>query len=123
LRAFLEADALMRESPHPRVELEIAAVRATRRPKPQELEAVLKRVDEAEARLRQSGMAGPGPSSGGVQGSLLGATPAAPAAPARPPYDARRAPPPSREASGAPPRDADAPPPRDLGGAAPRSGG
>ena len=32
LRAFLDADAEMRKSPHPRVELEIAAVRATRRP-------------------------------------------------------------------------------------------
>ena len=34
LRAFLDADEVMRESPHPRVELEIAAVRATRRPQP-----------------------------------------------------------------------------------------
>jgi DNA polymerase-3 subunit gamma/tau len=55
VRAFLEADALMRESPHPRVELEIAAVRATRRPVPQALEDVLRRVDEAEQRLRQPG--------------------------------------------------------------------
>jgi len=54
LRAFLDADAAMRESPHPRVELEIATVRATRRPVPHALEEVLKRVDEAEARLRQS---------------------------------------------------------------------
>jgi DNA polymerase-3 subunit gamma/tau len=44
VRALLEADALMRESPHPRVELEVAAVRATRRPVPQALEAVLGRV-------------------------------------------------------------------------------
>src|SRR5439155_1423499 len=46
LRAFLEADALMRESPHPRVELEIATVRSTRRPVPQALDDVLRRVDE-----------------------------------------------------------------------------
>jgi DNA polymerase-3 subunit gamma/tau len=59
LRAFLDADAAMRESPHPRVELEIAAVRATRRPVPHALEDVLKRVDEAEARLRQSAVAAP----------------------------------------------------------------
>ena len=52
-RAFLDADALMRESPHPRVELEIATVRATRRPVPQALDEILKRVDEAETRLRQ----------------------------------------------------------------------
>ena len=55
LRAFLDADAAMRESPHPRVELEIAAVRATRRPEPRALEDVLKRVEEAETRLRQGG--------------------------------------------------------------------
>jgi len=61
LRAFLDADAVMRESPHPRVELEIATVRATRRPQPRALEDVLKRVEEAEARLRQQGVAVPGP--------------------------------------------------------------
>ncbi|HET7342210.1 MAG TPA: DNA polymerase III subunit gamma/tau, partial [Methylomirabilota bacterium] len=58
LRAFLDADEAMRESPHPRVELEIAAVRATRRPQPRALEDVLKRVEEAESRLRQQA-AGP----------------------------------------------------------------
>jgi len=84
LRAFLEADALMRESPHPRVELEIATVRATRRPRPQELEAVLKRVDEAEARLRQQAAASP-PAAGPVQDSLL-----TPPAPARPSGETRR---------------------------------
>ena len=50
LRAFLDADALMRESPHPRIELELAAIRSTRRPVPQQLETVLRRVDEALAR-------------------------------------------------------------------------
>jgi DNA polymerase-3 subunit gamma/tau len=97
LRAFLEADALMRESPHPRVELEIAAVRATRRPKPQELEAVLKRVDEAEARLRQQALSSPAPA---VQASLL--APSAPP-PLRSGSDTRRptapAPPPSSSMS------------------------
>ena len=48
----------MRESPHPRVELEIATVRATRRPVPRALEEVLKRVEEAEARLRQQARRG-----------------------------------------------------------------
>jgi DNA polymerase-3 subunit gamma/tau len=61
LRAFLDADAAMRESPHPRVELEIATVRATRRPVPHALEEVLKRVDEAEARVRQSAVVSPAP--------------------------------------------------------------
>ena len=114
LRAFLEADALMRESPHPRVELEIAAVRATQRPKPQELAALLKRVDEAETRLRQSGVA---PSSVHVQESLLGAVPPTPPAGARMAPDTRRptssvssrpSATPTREVP-APPRDA-APP-------------
>jgi DNA polymerase III subunit gamma/tau len=73
LRAFLEADALMRESPHPRVELEIAAVRAARRPVPQTLEEVLRRVEEAEALLRQGGGALPGAAS--AQGSLLSPDP------------------------------------------------
>ena len=59
LRAFLDADEAMRESPHPRVELEIAAVRATRRPQPRALEDVLKRVEDAEQRLRQQGVAAP----------------------------------------------------------------
>jgi DNA polymerase-3 subunit gamma/tau len=68
LRAFLDADEAMRESPHPRVELEIAAVRATRRPEPRALEDVLRKVEEAETRLRQAG-GGPAPR---VQESLLG---------------------------------------------------
>jgi DNA polymerase-3 subunit gamma/tau len=70
LRAFLDADAVMRESPHPRVELEIATVRATRRPQPRALEDVLKRVEEAEARLRQQGVGVPAPAR--AQESLLG---------------------------------------------------
>jgi DNA polymerase III subunit gamma/tau len=72
LRAFLEADAAMRESPHPRVELEIAAVRATRRPEPRALQDVLRRVEEAETRLRQQGVAPAAPVR--AQESLLPAT-------------------------------------------------
>jgi DNA polymerase-3 subunit gamma/tau len=52
LRAFMDADAEMRRSPHPRVELEIAAVRAARRPQPQAIEALIAKVDEAVIRLR-----------------------------------------------------------------------
>jgi DNA polymerase-3 subunit gamma/tau len=108
LRAFLDADEAMRESPHPRVELEIAAVRATRRPEPRRLEDVLKRIEDAETRLRQSGGA-PAPR---VQDSLLGAEPARPApeprrippasAPSTPPVAAPAPPPPSRPLAGAP---------------------
>ena len=71
VRAFLEADALMRESPHPRIELEIAAIRATRRPVPQELDTVLRRVDEAIARAGTATPAAP------TQTSLLGSADAA----------------------------------------------
>jgi DNA polymerase III subunit gamma/tau len=61
LRAFLDADAVMRESPHPRVELEMATVRATRRPVPKALDEILQRVDEATQRLRQAGAPSPPP--------------------------------------------------------------
>src|SRR5262245_706947 len=77
LRAFLEADALMRESPHPRVELEIATVRSTRRPVPQALDDVLRRVDEAQREMRQQALASPAAPAPAAQASLLpGAEPA-----------------------------------------------
>jgi DNA polymerase III subunit gamma/tau len=100
LRAFLDADVEMRRSPYPRVELEIAAVRATRRPQPQAIETLIGKLEEAEIRLRQMP-----PAAGGsarpvvVQETLLDARPtsagpragssapayASPAAPAPPP--------------------------------------
>jgi DNA polymerase-3 subunit gamma/tau len=73
LRAFLDADAEMRRSPYPRVELEIAAVRATRRPAPQALDALLLKVEDALSRLRTS----PGAPSGG-RASGQGAAPGRP---------------------------------------------
>jgi DNA polymerase-3 subunit gamma/tau len=94
LRAFLDADAVMRESPHPRVELEIATVRATRRPQPRALEDVLRRVEEAETRLRQQGPAAPAPAR--AQDSLLAGMEPAGRAAAEP----RRLPPPERAAAG-----------------------
>jgi len=66
LRAFMEADAEMRRSPHPRVELEIAAVRAARRPQPQAIEALIAKVDEAVTRLRGMPAARPVPSQPGL---------------------------------------------------------
>ena len=54
LRAFIEADGEMRRSPHPRVELEIAAVRSARRPEPQAMDALFAKVEEALARLRSA---------------------------------------------------------------------
>jgi len=104
LRAFLEADAQMRESPHPRVELEIASVRATRRPVPQALEDLLKRVDEVGTLLRQQGVAPGVPAPPPAQSSLL---PDAP--PPRGSQDARR-PPAAAPASAARPAPAPAAP-------------
>jgi DNA polymerase III subunit gamma/tau len=103
LRAFLEADALMRESPHPRVELEIATVRAARRPVPQALDDVLRRVDEAQREMRQQAMARPAAPAAAPQASLLGVEPAAPRAePRRPVAPAPVGAPPPRPASAAP---------------------
>jgi DNA polymerase III subunit gamma/tau len=98
LRAFLDADEAMRESPHPRVELEMATVRATRRPVPQALEDVLRRVDEAAQRLRQGGGA-PAAAPATTQASLLGDD--VRPTPARPAYDPPRA---AGRAESAPPR-------------------
>src|SRR5262245_21893515 len=73
LRSFLDADTEMRRSPHPRVELEVAAVRSTQRPEPKALDTLLEKVEDALGRLRTS----PGSSGGGsgrpavVQESLL----------------------------------------------------
>jgi DNA polymerase III subunit gamma/tau len=108
-RAFLDADEAMRDSPHPRVELEIATVRATRRPVPHALEDVLRRVDEAEQRVREMA---PAASAAPTQESLLAEPKTQPAAVPRPVYAPPRvvsAPPPA-------PRALDAKPPRDASG-------
>jgi DNA polymerase-3 subunit gamma/tau len=77
LRAFLDADAQMRESPHPRVELEIAVVRAARRPVPTAVEDILRKIEDAETRLRQAGPMPAAPPRAASQGDLLSAPPAA----------------------------------------------
>ena len=105
LRAFLEADALMRESPHPRVELEIATVRSTRRPVPQALDDVLRRVDEAQREIRQHALATPAPAPAAQASLLTGSEPAA----AR--VDARRPAAAAPSAVAPAPRPASAPPP------------
>jgi DNA polymerase-3 subunit gamma/tau len=117
LRAFLEADAQMRESPHPRVELEIAAVRAARRPVPAAIEEILRKVDEAEARLRKVAVALPAAPRAPAQEDLL--APRAPEAlepgprrPAERPSPA--AGPPASAPPAAPAKDA---PPSELAGA------
>ena len=109
-RALLDADTRMRESPHPRVELEIAAVRATRRPVPDTLEDVLRRVDEARALL---GPAAAAAAPAAPQQESLLAPASRETAPRPTPERARPASPP---AAAAPPRPAQPPP----SGAAPR---
>jgi DNA polymerase-3 subunit gamma/tau len=108
LRAFMEADAEMRRSPHPRVELEIAAVRAARRPKPQAIEALIAKVDEAVSRLRGMPVARPV----ATQPGLLDAP--APRAAVPPPVSGASAPT-SPPRAPAPPKEAPAEPAADLG--------
>jgi DNA polymerase-3 subunit gamma/tau len=91
LRAFMDADAEMRRSPHPRVELEIAAVRAARRPQPQAIEALIAKVDEAASRLRNAPTA---PRAATAQPSLLEAS-GPPARSAAPPVSSPPVPTPS----------------------------
>lgn len=92
LKGFVEAEAELRRSPHPRVELEIAAVKATRRPLPVAIESVLAKVEEAEGRLRQMALMGGGALAappGPIQESLIppepGPRPASAALPSRQP--------------------------------------
>ena len=80
LRGLLDAESEMRRSPHPRVDLEITAVRLCHRPRVEAIETVLERLERAEARLR--GYGGGVEPAGPVQPDLLGA-PAA-AVPSRP---------------------------------------
>jgi DNA polymerase III subunit gamma/tau len=108
-RALLDADARMRESPHPRVELEIAAVRAARRPVPEALEDVLRRVDEARAMLGPGASSAPA-ASAPLQESLLGEREVTPRAerarPVAPPSPPPRTAAPPRAAAPAPPAPA-----------------
>ena len=104
LRAFLDADEAMRESPHPRVELEMATVRATRRPAPPALEDILKRVDDAAQRLRQGGGAS-SPVASATQTTLLADDPRPrPAADVPRPAAVRAEPVPPRPAAPTTPR-------------------
>jgi DNA polymerase III subunit gamma/tau len=108
LRAFMEADAEMRRSPYPRVELEIAAVRAARQPRPQAIEALIAKVDEAVTRLR--GMPAARPVA--IQPGLPNAPPPHAAVPPPASGASARA---SAERAPAPPLEAPAEPGADLG--------
>ncbi len=97
LRAFIEADTEMRRSPHPRVELEIAAVRAARRPQPQAVDTLLEKIEEALGRMRTLPVGAPAASGAGrpaaVQESLLTPASSPPVASAPAPARERPAPP------------------------------
>jgi DNA polymerase-3 subunit gamma/tau len=116
VKGLLEAEAEMRKSLHPRVDLEVAVVRLCHRPAPQSIESVLERLERAEGQLRGYG---PAPAAAVPrQTDLLGEPAASPAAlppvvATRPaPVEAARGPavpPPPRPP--APARPAAAPPP------------
>src|SRR5262249_813139 len=110
LKSYVDTDALMRESPHPRVELEMAAVKATRRPVPQALDDVLRRIDEAQARLAQTPATGAAPAAGPGNPLPPGRTPSTRPrrGPVPPPPPPRPRPPP---AARPPPRAGARPPP------------
>jgi DNA polymerase III subunit gamma/tau len=82
VKGLLDAEAEMRKSPHPRVDLEVAVVRLCHRPVPQSIESVLERLERAEGQLRVGGGAVAG-APGPQQTDLLGG-PAAPPPPPRP---------------------------------------
>jgi len=110
-RALLDADGKMRESPHPRVELEIAAVRATRRPVPEALENVLRRVDEARAMLGPQAATASLASAPQQESLLTPRDPAPRQAPERPRSEPER-PRPAAASPPAPPAAAAPPPSR-----------
>jgi DNA polymerase-3 subunit gamma/tau len=73
VKGLLEAEAEMRRSPHPRVDLEIAVVRLCHRPQPEPIEQVLERLERAEAQLRGYGPSAGLPAAAGPQQTdLLG---------------------------------------------------
>jgi DNA polymerase-3 subunit gamma/tau len=115
VRAFLDADEQMRESPHPRVELEIATVKATRRPVPEAVEDLLRRIEDLQSRTGDA----PPPAAAGPQQEILPAVARGPGDPGRaapgPPARSTRAVP--SEARGAP---AGANAPREAGAGEPR---
>jgi DNA polymerase-3 subunit gamma/tau len=117
VKGLLDTEAEMRRSPYPRVDLEVAVVRLTRRPRTASIETVLERLERAEAQLRGHG---PGPAVAPAQADLLDRSPealppaAAPLPVPRPPLRRPPAPAPG------PARPAPAPPP--APGAAPSPG-
>jgi DNA polymerase-3 subunit gamma/tau len=87
LKGLVDAETEMGESAHPRVDLEVAAVRLCHRPAAEVIERLLERLERAEAQLRGSGpaAAAPAPQQTDLLGSPMPVPPARPPAPvARP---------------------------------------
>jgi DNA polymerase-3 subunit gamma/tau len=81
LKGLVEAETGMSDSAHPRVDLEVAAVRLCHRPAAEGIERLLERLERAEAQLRGYAPGGAAPAP--QQTDLLGAP--APVPPGRPP--------------------------------------
>ena len=110
LNGLVKAETEMGESAHPRVDLEVAAVRLCHRPAAEGIERLLERLERAEAQLRGHGpgVAAPAPQQTDLLGSRPGPGPVPPARPPAPMAPAARpAPAPERRA----PVPASPPPP------------
>jgi DNA polymerase-3 subunit gamma/tau len=121
VKGLLDAEAAMRESPHPRVDLEVAVVRLCHRPEPEALERLIERLERAEGQLRGYGPP-PGERAAARQTDLLADPGVAPVAseaaslPGRPSTPPRRtgapaavSPPAERRVPGSPPAEPPAP--------------
>jgi DNA polymerase-3 subunit gamma/tau len=109
VKGLLDAEAEMRRSPHPRVDLEVAVIRLCRRPQPEAIEAVLERLERAEALFRGASPAAP---AAPVQGDLLGEPAAPPTVPRPPPGRPSAAAPRPGVSRPVPPATPEAPPER-----------
>jgi DNA polymerase-3 subunit gamma/tau len=107
VKGLLDVEAEMRRSPHPRVDLEVAVIRLCRRPQPEAIEAVLERLERAEALLRGASPAAP---AAPVQGDLLGEPATAPPPAPRPPQGRPSATPRAVVSRPVPPGSTEAPP-------------
>jgi DNA polymerase-3 subunit gamma/tau len=87
VKGLVDAEAEMRRSPHPRVDLEVTVVRLCHRPQPQAIESLLERLERAEAHLRGYGPTAEEPARPEQADLLSSPAPPVPApsrAPARP---------------------------------------
>jgi len=110
LKGLVDAEAEMRKSPHPRVDLEVAAVRLCQRPAAQSIESLLERLERAEAHLRGYGPGTAAPAASPQGDFLASGEPGLPARPAPAPAAAPRQPLPPRAAPSPPAERRPSPP-------------